>query len=387
MTGGPKVVVAPNPFKGSLGAPAAARAMAAGIRDAQPGAAILELPVADGGEGTTEALVAAGGGEHATVTVEGPLGEPVTATFGLLDGGATAVVELAASSGLPLVAPDRLDPRAASTYGFGQLLEAARRRGARRIIAGIGGSATNDGGAGMAQALGYRLLDAAGRDLPRGGAALAALDRIDARDVDPAWRDVDVEVAVDVTNPLCGESGASAVYGPQKGATPETARELDLALGQLARVMGGDVATTPGAGAAGGAGAGLLYFLGGRLRRGAPLVVEAAGLDRALPGATAVLTGEGRVDGQSVLGKGPIEVAHRAAAAGVPVALVAGGLGPDWERVLDEGVSVVEPLAEGLPLADLLARALELLPSAAARALARLGEIPSSAGRDPSRSC
>ncbi|MDR0358183.1 MAG: glycerate kinase, partial [bacterium] len=349
--------------------------------------AILELPVADGGEGTTEALVAAGGGELATVTVEGPLGEPVTATFGLLDGGGTAVVELAASSGLPLLAPDRLDPRAASTYGFGQLLEAARRRGARRIIAGIGGSATNDGGAGMAQALGYRLLDAAGRDLARGGAALAALDRIDAQDVDPAWRDVDVEVAVDVTNPLCGEQGASAVYGPQKGATPETARELDRALGQLARVMGGDVATTPGAGAAGGAGAGLLYFLGARLRRGAPLVVEAAGLDRALPGATAVLTGEGRVDGQSIFGKGPIEVAHRAAAAGVPVALVAGGLGPDWERVLDEGVSVVEPLAEGLPLADLLARAPELLRSATARALARLDEIPRPAGRDRPRSC
>ncbi|HYZ00990.1 MAG TPA: glycerate kinase, partial [Candidatus Binatia bacterium] len=310
------------------------------------------------------------------------LGEPVTATIGLLDGGATAVVELAASSGLPLLPPDRLDPRAASTYGFGQLLEEARRRGARRIIAGIGGSATNDGGAGMAQALGYRLLDPGGHELPRGGAALAALDRIDARGVDPAWRDVAVEVAVDVTNPLCGEEGASAVYGPQKGATPEIVGELDRALEQLARVMGGDVATAPGAGAAGGAGAGLLYFLGATLRRGAPLVVEAAGLDRALPGATAVLTGEGRVDGQSVFGKGPVEVAHRAVAAGVPVALVAGGLGPGWERVLDEGVAVVEPLAEDLPLADLLARAPELLRAAAGRALARLD-----GRRDRPRSC
>jgi glycerate kinase len=382
MPAGARVVVAPNPFKGSLGAPAAARAMAAGVRDVRPGADVIELPVADGGEGTTEALVAAGGGELAGVTVEGPLGEPVTATIGLLDGGATAVVELAASSGLPLLPPDRLDPRAASTYGFGQLLEEARRRGARRIIAGIGGSATNDGGAGMAQALGYRLLDPGGHELPRGGAALAALDRIDARGVDPAWRDVAVEVAVDVTNPLCGEEGASAVYGPQKGATPEIVGELDRALEQLARVMGGDVATTPGAGAAGGAGAGLLYFLGARLRRGAPLVVEAAGLDRALAGATAVLTGEGRVDGQSVFGKGPVEVAHRAVAAGVPVALVAGGLGPGWERVLDEGVAVVEPLAEDLPLADLLARAPELLRAAAGRALARLD-----GRRDRPRSC
>lgn len=387
MTPRPKVVVAPNPFKGSLGSPAVARAMAAGVRDVRPGVDVLELPVADGGEGTTEALVAAGGGETASVTVDGPLGEPVMATFGLLDGGATAVVELAASSGLPLVPPDRLDPRAASTYGFGQLLEEARRRGARRIIAGVGGSATNDGGAGMAQALGYRLLDAAGRDLPRGGAALAALDRIDAEGVDPAWRDVDVEVAVDVTNPLCGEQGATAVYGPQKGATPEMVLELDRALGQLARAMGGGVATTPGAGAAGGAGAGLLYFLGARLRRGAPLVVEAAGLDRALPGAAAVLTGEGRVDGQSIFGKGPIEVAHRAAAAGVPVALVTGGLGPDWELVLHEGVAVVEPLAEGLPLAERLARTPELLRAAAARAVVRLEELSRSTGRDRGRSC
>jgi glycerate kinase len=389
MTGdpAPRVVVAPNPFKGSLGAPAAARALAEGVRDAWPGAIVLELPVADGGEGTTEALVAAGAGELATATVEGPLGQPVEATLGLLDGGRTAVVELAASSGLPLVPADRLDPRVTSTYGFGQLLEEARRRGARRIIAGIGGSATNDGGAGMAQALGFRLLDAAGRDLPRGGAALAALERIDGASVDPDWRDVEVEVAVDVTNPLCGDAGASAVYGPQKGATPEMVGELDRALGRLAEVVGDEVAMTPGAGAAGGAGAGLLYFLGARLRRGAPLVVDAAGLDGALPGAAAVLTGEGRVDGQSVFGKGPVEVAHRARAAGVPVALVAGGLGPDWERVLGEGVTVVEPLAQGLPLPELLARAPELLRAAAARAVSRLEARPGSDVRDASRSC
>ncbi len=182
-------MAAPNPFKGSLGAPAAARAIALGIRDACSEAEVVEVPVADGGEGTVEALVAARAGELVTVTVEGPLGEPVEATYGLIDP-TTAVVELAASSGLSLVPPERRDPRSTSTYGFGQLLEAARRRGARRIIAGVGGSATNDGGAGMAQALGFRLLDAEGRDLPRGGAALARLARIEAGGVDPGWREV-----------------------------------------------------------------------------------------------------------------------------------------------------------------------------------------------------
>jgi glycerate 2-kinase len=372
-----KVVVAPNPFKGSLGAPEAARAMAEGVRDAFPQAEVVEVPVADGGEGTVEALVAAGGGELVTVTVEGPLGEPVEASFGLVDGGRTAVVELAAASGLPLLADHRRDPRITSTYGFGQLLEEARRRGVSRIIAGIGGSATNDGGAGMAQALGYHLLDADGRELPRGGAALARLSRIDDRDVDPGWRRIHVDVAVDVTNPLCGPIGASAIYGPQKGASPEMVAVLDAALARFAEVVGEDIAEKPGAGAAGGAGAGLLYFLGAELRRGAPLVVEAARLDQALEGARAALTGEGRVDLQSAYGKGPIEVARRARAAGVPVVLVAGGLGQGWEAVLEEGVTAVEPLATSqfpAPVEDLIARAPELLRAAAARSLRRLLE-------------
>lgn len=372
-----KVVVAPNPFKGSLGAPEAARAMAEGVRDAFPQAEVVEVPVADGGEGTVEALVAAGGGELVTVTVEGPLGEPVEASFGLVDGGRTAVVELAAASGLPLLADHLRDPRITSTYGFGQLLEEARRRSVSRIIAGIGGSATNDAGAGMAQALGYHLLDADGRELPRGGAALARLARIDDRDVDAGWRRIQVDVAVDVTNPLCGPIGASAIYGPQKGASPEMVAVLDAALARFAEVVGEDIAEKPGAGAAGGAGAGLLYFLGAELRRGAPLVVEAARLDQALEGAQAALTGEGRVDLQSAYGKGPIEVARRARAAGVPVVLVAGGLGQGWEAVLEEGVTVVEPLATSqfpAPVEDLIARAPELLRAAAARSLRRLLE-------------
>lgn len=368
-----KVVAAPNPFKGSLGAPAAAHAIALGVRAAWPDAEVVEVPVADGGEGTVEALVAARRGELVEVEVEGPLGEPVRAAYGLLDGGRVAVVELAAASGLPQVPVKMRDPRVTSTYGFGQLMEAARKRGVRRIIAGIGGSATNDGAAGMAQAIGYRLVDASGRELARGGASLSALDRIDASGVDPGWREVEVEVAVDVTNPLTGPEGASAVYGPQKGATPEMVAELDRALARLAEVverdLGRSVADIPGAGAAGGAGAGLVAFLDAKLTRGAPLVVDAAGLDGALAGAGVVFTGEGRVDGQTAYGKGPAEVTARAMKAGVPVVLLAGGLGDGWEAVLDAGVTAVVPLAEGPATVDEMEKqAATLLERAATRA-------------------
>jgi glycerate kinase len=368
-----RVVAAPNPFKGSLTAPMAAGAIKRGVLEVWRDAEVLEVPVADGGEGTVDALIAAHGGERITVTVEGPLGDPVEAAFGLIDQGGTAVVELAAASGLPLVPPGRRNPGSASTYGFGQLLDAARRRGVSRIVAGIGGSATNDGGAGMAQALGYRLLDAGGVDLPRGGAALRGLARIDASEVEPGWREVEVSVACDVTNPLCGPQGATAVYGPQKGVTPELVEELDSALARLAEVIAQDlraqVAELPGAGAAGGTGAGLVAFVGARLLPGAPLVVEAAGLDRALRGSDLLFGGEGRVDSQTIYGKGPIEVAHRARQAGVPAILLAGQLGEGWERVLEEGVSAVLPLAAGPVTAEeMIGEASELLAGAAERA-------------------
>ena len=345
-----KIVVAPNAFKGTLTASPAAHAIAEGVREVWPDAGIVEVPVADGGDGTTEALVDARGGEFRSIVVEGPLGGPVTARFGLIDGGLVAVVELAKASGLTLVGPERLDPRRASTFGFGQLLDAARREGVSRIIAGIGGSATNDGGAGMGQALGYRLLDAAGHDLPRGGAALARLDRIDGSGFDPAWRSVQVRVATDVTNPLLGPHGASAVYGPQKGADPEAVRELDAALARFALVVERDigkrVAEVPGAGAAGGAGAGLIGFLDATLQPGAPMIVEAAGLDAALEGAGLVITGEGRVDEQTAYGKAPGEVARRAHAAGIPVLLLAGSKGPGWEALSNLGVTSVFALTE-----------------------------------------
>ena len=345
-----KVVVAPNAFKGSLTASQAARAIAQGVRQAWPDAEVVEVPVADGGDGTMDALLAAHDGLAHKVEVEGPLGDPVEAAYGLIAGGRIGVVDLASASGLALIAPERRDPRRASTYGFGQLLDAARRAGAMEIIAGIGGSATNDGGAGMAQALGHRLLDRAGRELPRGGAGLAQLERIDPSGLDELWRQVKVRVACDVTNPLTGPNGASAVYGPQKGAGTDTVRELDAALAHLAEViqrdLGKRVAEVPGAGAAGGTGAGLVAFLGAELVRGAPLVVEAAGLDGALVGAELVITGEGRVDAQTAYGKAPGEVARRAQKARIPVLLIAGGKAPGWEALRDLGVSAVVTLEE-----------------------------------------
>jgi glycerate kinase len=345
-----KVVVAPNAFKGSLTASQAATAIARGVREALPDAEVVEVPVADGGDGTVEALVSANRGEYRSVEVQGPLGDLVAAQYGLIDSGRTGVVELATASGLTLISSDRRDPRRTSTYGFGQLLQAVRRDGALEVIAGIGGSATNDGGAGMAQALGYRFLDSHGRDLERGGAALARLERIDSSGFDHRWSLVKVRVACDVTNPLTGPRGASAVYGPQKGADPQMVQELDAALGRLAAVierdLGKRVADIPGAGAAGGTGAGLVAFLDAELVPGAPLVVEAAGLDAHLAGADLVITGEGQVDEQTAYGKAPGEVAKRAKAAGVPVVLLAGSKGQGWEALNSLGVSSVLTLRE-----------------------------------------
>ena len=368
-----KVVVAPNAFKGSLSAPQAAAAIARGVREVFPEAEVVEIPVADGGDGTLEALVTAHRGEYRPAEVEGPLGEPVQAAYGLIDTGRTAVVELASASGLALLPPSRRDPRRASTYGFGQLLDAARKAGVDHVIAGIGGSATNDGGAGMAQALGYRLLDATGHDLPRGGAALLQLEQIDATGVDPGWRLLKVDVACDVTNPLTGPEGASFVYGPQKGADRQTVRMLDGALAHLADVierdLGKRVADIPGAGAAGGTGAGLIAFLDARLMPGAALVVDASGFDRQLTGAQLVITGEGRVDSQTAYGKAPGEVARRAQAAGIPTLLIAGSRGAGWETLKAKGVSaVVTMFEEGDNLGQLMQHADQALTRAAVRA-------------------
>jgi glycerate kinase len=372
-----KIIVAPNTFKGSMSATQAAKAITRGVLEVFPKADVVEIPVADGGEGTVEALVTAHAGTYGWVNVEGPLGAPVLASYGLIDGGRTAVVELASASGYVLITPAARDARKTSTYGFGQLIEAARKSGAESIIAGIGSSATNDGGAGMAEALGFRFLDNEGRELPRGGLALLRLERIDGSRLNPGWRSVKVKVACDVTNPLTGPQGASYVYGPQKGADPQTVRLLDKALGHFAEVIEKDlhksVSDVPGAGAAGGTGAGLLAFLDATLVPGAALVIDASGLDKALPGAQLVITGEGRVDRQTAYGKAPGEIARRALAAGVPLLLMAGSKAKGWETLREKGVTAVEVLAqEGENLQDLMLNPAPALTRATARAVREL---------------
>ncbi len=368
-----KIVIAPNAFKGSLTALEAAEAIATGLAQAFPGAELVRVPIADGGDGTVDAVVAATGGERRTARVTGPLGDPVEAAFGLLEGGRAAVIEMAQAAGLLLVPPGQRDATLTTTAGVGELLSHALQAGARRFIVGIGGSATNDAGAGMAQALGYRLLDRAGSELPRGGLALQRLARIEAREVDARWNQLQVEVAVDVTNPLTGPQGASAVYGPQKGATPAQVAELDAALTHFGEVvrrdLGADVMSIPGGGAAGGLGAGLVAFLGAHLRPGAEMIMELVGMRDRLRGAALAVTGEGRLDAQTAFGKAPARLAALAQELGVPVIALVGSLGADTEALRQQGIAAALPLADGpLTLEESMVRAGELLSAAAARA-------------------
>ena len=366
-----RVLIAPQSFKGSADAVAVAAAIARGIRRTLPAARCDELPLADGGEGTVHALVRATNGTLKRTRVHDPLLREIDAEWGILGDGSTAVIEMAAANGLPLLRDDERDPRRTSTRGTGELIIAAAMDGAARIIVGIGGSATNDGGAGMARAFGYRFLDAAGAELPEGGAALARLQRIDGQ-TDPRLVRPVIEVACDVRNPLLGPEGASAIYGPQKGATPAMVDELDAALTRYAeiieRFVGRNVCDVPGAGAAGGLGAGLIAFLDAQLRSGAELVLDAARFSERLGSADLVITGEGRIDAQSVYGKLTQAVVDAATAAGVPVAIVAGGTGPGYEALRARGVGEIEITApEGMPLAEAMARAEELIEAASER--------------------
>ena len=366
-----RIVVAPNAFKGSLSALEAASAIAEGIRIAAPDADLVLVPIADGGDGTVDALVAAMQGERRRLRVRGPLGNPVEAEYGLIDSGSTAVIEMAKAAGLALVPKEKRDPRITTTYGVGELLQQAYDAGARHFIVGIGGSATNDGGAGMAQALGYHLLDENGLELPPGGLAVRRLARIHVGGVHANWKEAKLNVACDVTNPLTGPRGASAVYGPQKGATAEMVAELDGALHHFAEIirrdLGVDVEQLPGAGAAGGLGAGLVAFLGARLQPGAEMVMEALHLDERLTGAQLVITGEGRLDSQTArFGKGPAAVARHAKNAGIPVVAIGGSVADETElRLLFDGLeaTVVEPSS----LEDAIAQAQPLLVRAATR--------------------
>ncbi|WP_276639530.1 glycerate kinase [Siccibacter turicensis] len=340
-----KIVIAPDSWKESLSALDVARAIEDGFREIFPTAEYVSLPVADGGEGTVEAMVAASGGRIINVTVRGPLGEPVAAFYGLSGDGKRAIIEMAAASGLERVPPASRNPRITTSWGTGELIRHALDYGVEHIIIGIGGSATNDGGAGMLQALGVRLLDRRGVSLPQGGAALAELARIDASGIDPRLAACRLEVACDVTNPLTGPDGASAVFGPQKGATPEMVQELDRALAHFATLIFRDlnksVSTLAGGGAAGGMGAALWAFCGGVLRPGCEIVTEALNLDALVADASLVITGEGRIDSQTIHGKVPVGVARVAKRYGLPVIGIAGSLTRDVGVVHHHGIDAV----------------------------------------------
>lgn len=357
-----RYLCAPDSFKESLTAMEAARAMAQGIENADHDAEVRCLPMADGGEGTARALVDATGGSMHAVPVHDPLGRPVEGHFGLLADGTTAVVETAEASGLALLEAKERNPLITSSYGTGELMLAAVRSGAKRIIVGLGGSATNDAGAGLLQALGVRLLDKNGNDLAHGGAALANLTTIDISTMDPALKNVAITAACDVTNPLTGPTGASAVFGPQKGASKDDVATLDAALAHFAQVidsqLGVAVNDVPGAGAAGGIGAALKGFLNAEFRPGIAIVIEQSGLDAAAQWADVVFTGEGSIDSQTKFGKTPAGVAATAKRHGKPVIAVAGHIGTGIDELHEVGIDVVFGIAPGAAsLSELLADA------------------------------
>lgn len=357
-----RYLCAPDSFKESLTAMEAARAMAQGIENADHDAEVRCLPMADGGEGTARALVDATGGSMRAVPVHDPLGRPVEGHFGLLADGTTAVVETAEASGLALLEAKERNPLIASSYGAGELMLAAVRSGAKRIIVGLGGSATNDAGAGLLQALGVRLLDKNGNDLAHGGAALADLTTIDISTMDPALKNVAITAACDVTNPLTGPTGASAVFGPQKGASKDDVATLDAALAHFAQVidsqLGVAVNDVPGAGAAGGIGAALKGFLNAEFRPGIAIVIEQSGLDAAAQWADVVFTGEGSIDFQTKFGKTPAGVAETAKRHGKPVIAVAGHIGTGIDELHEVGIDAVFGIAPGAAsLSELLADA------------------------------
>lgn len=364
-----KIIIAPGAFKHSLSAAATAEAIARGLRRSGLDADFRLLPVADGGNGTLDAFLA-NGGERVAVTVENPFGERIDSAFGLIDNRRVAVIEMALASGIELIT--ELDPLRASTYGTGELLKAALDSGAQQIIIGLGGSATVDGGAGALQALGIRLLDAAGNDLPRGGGGLDQLRTVDASALDPRWQDVEFIIASDVDNPAVGEDGAARVFGPQKGATPALVEQLEANLQHFFSVIaaqtGVDVRQTPGGGAAGAIAAGLLAFLQARIEPGIDLLLRHNGFEQELQGAALVLTGEGRLDSQSVRGKTPLGIARRSGAAGVPVVAIVGGLALDDAELHAAGIQAALPIVtEPMLLAEALKHAEALIERAALR--------------------
>ena len=345
-----KIVVAPDSFKGSLTAVEVADAIEQGIREIFPEAEIVKIPMADGGDGTVQCLVNATGGEILKEKVTDPLGGEVLASYGILGDKKTAVIEMAEASGLTLVPENKRNPLITTTYGTGQLIKAALDQGCRKMIIGIGGSATNDGGAGMVQALGVKLLDKDGEELGFGGGELKKAFQIDTKYLDNRLSETKVLVASDVSNPLCGPKGASWIYGPQKGATPEVIEELDESLAHFAEIvkrdLNKDVKDIPGAGAAGGLGASLMAFLNAELKPGIEIIIEAVKLEEAIKDADLVITGEGKIDSQTIYGKAPIGVAKIAQKYNIPVIAVAAIIGDDADIVHQYGINTLIKISE-----------------------------------------
>ena len=340
-----KIVIAPDSYKESLSATEVAQAIEKGFREIFPDAQYVSVPVADGGEGTVEAMIAATHGSAHSALVTGPLGEKVNANWGMSGDGKTAFIEMAAASGLALVPPEKRNPLITTSRGTGELILQALDSGASNIIIGIGGSATNDGGAGMVQALGAKLCDANGTEIGYGGGSLNSLNTIDVSGLDPRIKNCAIRVACDVTNPLVGELGASRIFGPQKGATEALILELDRNLAHYAGIikksLGVDVQNVPGAGAAGGMGAALMAFLGAELKSGIEIVTQALNLEEHIHDCTLVVTGEGRIDSQSIHGKVPVGVANVAKKYHKPVIGIAGSLTRDVGVVHQYGIDAV----------------------------------------------
>jgi glycerate kinase len=366
-----RFVLAPDSFKESMSAPVAVAAMKRGICAVFADAQCIAVPMADGGEGTVDALVEATGGEHVVAQVHDGLGRPVRARYGMVLEEELAIIEIASAAGFDLIAEADRDPGATSTFGVGELIIDALNRGARHFVVGLGSSATNDGGAGMLQALGARLLDRRGKDLPMGGAALSRLDRIDLSMFEPRLATAQFQIASDVTNPLLGANGASAVFGPQKGADDATVAELDLALSTWAHVItsttGRDVAMVPGSGAAGGLGAAFLAFFNAQMHRGVDVVMSATHFADKIAGADYVFTGEGSVDAQTASGKTLLGVAEVSARHGVPVIAFAGRIGDGADVLYPLGFTALVPIVQG---ASDLAKALAEGPMNLERAVA-----------------
>lgn len=340
-----KIVLAPDSYKGSLTAKEACDAMEEGIRRVNPNSEIVRIPMADGGEGTVQSLVDATAGQIYQAKVTNPLGDQIYARYGILGDKETAVIEMAEASGLYLIPAERRNPLLTTSYGTGELILDALNRGCRKFILGIGGSATNDGGAGMAQALGIRLLDSQGKEIPMGGGSLGNLHQIDMSRLNERVKECSFTVACDVDNPLCGPNGASHIYGPQKGGSPEMIMRLDKNLEHFAdmldKSLGKCVKNMAGAGAAGGLGAGITAFLDGVLKKGIDIIIEATGLEEKIVGASLVISGEGRCDFQTQMGKTPYGVATVAQKSGVPVVLIAGSIGEGVETLYKYGVTSI----------------------------------------------